>query len=54
MFNLGGRHKIASVSGTIVSVFITFLLIVYTCIKFIQLETRANPLISSYIEEGVN
>ena len=53
MFNLRGRNTVASISGTIVSIFIIVTLVIYTTIKFIQLESRANPNISSYIEEGV-
>ena len=41
-------------SGTIASAFIIIIMIMYSSVKFIQLEQRANPNISSYIEEGVN
>ena len=52
MFNLRGRKKVASLSGTIVSIIMTFILIMYSAVKFIQLNERSNPNISSYIEEG--
>lgn len=40
MFNLKGRSKVASVSGTICSTFIIVTMLMYTTVKFIQLEGR--------------
>ena len=53
-FNIKGRDKVASLSGTIFSLFVITTMILYATVKFLQLKDRDNPNIASFIEEGVN
>ena len=52
-FNMRGRFHVPSLCGAFASVLITLIVTVYGMSKFIQMMSKHNPNISSWIEQGV-
>ena len=52
-FNMRGRTSVPTVCGAIVTFTIIIIVLLYSTIKFVQLMSRANPLVSSFLKQGV-
>ena len=48
-----GREAVPTICGAIVTFTIIIITILYATIKFVQLMSRANPLVSSFLKESV-
>ena len=51
-FNVRGKTEIYTKFGGLVSIGIITVMICFATVKFIQLESRSNPLISQVLQEG--
>ena len=51
-FNMRGRARVASVAGAFLSFLIIIITLIYGTIKIIQLESRFNPHISTFVEQS--
>ena len=51
-FNMRGRTSIASWVGSLLSLLIFCIILIYAALKMVQLLSRANPNVSSYIEQN--
>ena len=52
-FNMRGRTSVSTICGAIVTFVIIIITLLYSTIKFVQLMSRANPLVSSFLKQGV-
>ena len=52
-FNMRGRYTVPSICGAMVTFVIVNIALLYSTIKFVQLMSRANPLVSSFLKKGV-
>ena len=51
-FNIRGKTKIASLAGAVMSFAILFVMLIYGTIKMIQLSSRTNPNITSFVQQN--
>ena len=52
-FNIRGRTHVPSIAGGLLSFIIFFVMLMYATLKLIQMLSRANPTVSSYLQSGV-
>ena len=52
MFNIKGKESVHTILGGVASICIFGVVVLYAVAKFAQLESRSNPTVSSYIEQG--
>ena len=51
-FNMRGRQHISSWPGGLMSFFIFFVILIYGALKFVILVSKANPNVSTYMEQN--
>ena len=51
-FNLKGSDVVTTMVGGVSSIFIFAIVLLYGAIKFIHLQSKANPNVATYIREG--